>query len=152
MRCLCQPVMTTLGFLATGAFQRELANQLGLSQSTLSRAMPAVWDVILFPWCWEHAQQPEWQILQSRDGLGPKNGPGHSPPNRPTVIFWAATIFNLNKQTIEKIKLGANAFGDYISIMQWYQGKPFSYYKAKTSGVCKLLSRAVWTFPLVIMI
>jgi len=40
-------VMTTQGFLATGAFQRELANQSGLCQSTLSRAMPAVWDGII---------------------------------------------------------------------------------------------------------
>ena len=40
-------VMTTLGFLATGAFQRELADRSGLCQSTLSRAMPAVWDGII---------------------------------------------------------------------------------------------------------
>ena len=39
--------MTTLGFLATGEFQRELANRLGLRQSTLSRVMPAVWDGII---------------------------------------------------------------------------------------------------------
>uniref|UniRef100_A0A8C5CV07 Ig-like domain-containing protein n=1 Tax=Gadus morhua TaxID=8049 RepID=A0A8C5CV07_GADMO len=37
-------VLTTLGFLATGAFQRELADRSGVCQSTLSRAMPAVWD------------------------------------------------------------------------------------------------------------
>ena len=36
--------MCTLGFLA---FQRELANRLGLCQSTLSRAMPTVWDGII---------------------------------------------------------------------------------------------------------
>ena len=36
MRCLCPQMITTLGFLATGAFQRKLANQLGLCQSTLS--------------------------------------------------------------------------------------------------------------------
>ncbi|XP_078023594.1 uncharacterized protein LOC144462785 [Epinephelus lanceolatus] len=40
-------VLTTLGFLATGAFQRELADRSGLCQSTLSRAMPAVWDGII---------------------------------------------------------------------------------------------------------
>ena len=44
MRCLCPQVTCTLGFLATGAFQRELANRLGLCQSTLSRA---VWDGII---------------------------------------------------------------------------------------------------------
>ncbi|KAK0146348.1 putative nuclease HARBI1 [Merluccius polli] len=40
-------VLTTLGFLATGAFQRELADWSGVCQSTLSRAMPAVWDGII---------------------------------------------------------------------------------------------------------
>ncbi len=40
-------VLTTLGFLATGALQRELADRSGLCQSTLSRAMPAVWDGII---------------------------------------------------------------------------------------------------------
>jgi len=40
-------VMTTLGFLATGAFQRELADRSGLCQSTLSRTMPVVWDGII---------------------------------------------------------------------------------------------------------
>ena len=40
-------VLTTLGFLATGAFQRELADRSGVCQSTLSRAMPAVWDGII---------------------------------------------------------------------------------------------------------
>ncbi|XP_060921089.1 putative nuclease HARBI1 [Labrus mixtus] len=34
----------TLGFLATGAFQRERADQSGVYQSSLSCAMPAVWD------------------------------------------------------------------------------------------------------------
>ena len=33
------------GDQATGAFQRELANRLGLCQSTLSRAMPAEWEL-----------------------------------------------------------------------------------------------------------
>ncbi|XP_061555209.1 uncharacterized protein LOC133414090 [Phycodurus eques] len=40
-------LLTTMGFLATGAFQRELADRSGLCQSTLSRAMPAVWDGII---------------------------------------------------------------------------------------------------------
>ncbi|KAK0135468.1 putative nuclease HARBI1 [Merluccius polli] len=40
-------VLTMLGFLATGAFQRELADRSGVCQSTLSRAMPAVWDGII---------------------------------------------------------------------------------------------------------
>lgn len=35
-------VLTTLCFLATGSFQRELADRSGISQSSLSRAMPAV--------------------------------------------------------------------------------------------------------------
>ena len=47
-------VMRTLGFLASGAFQRELANRLALCQSTLSRAMPAEWEV--------SASQQEYQI------------------------------------------------------------------------------------------
>ncbi|KAL6470507.1 hypothetical protein MHYP_G00216260 [Metynnis hypsauchen] len=33
-------VLTMLGFLATGSFQRELADRSGISQSSLSRAMP----------------------------------------------------------------------------------------------------------------
>lgn len=40
-------LLTTLGFLATGAFQRELADRSGLCQSTLSRSMPAVWDGLI---------------------------------------------------------------------------------------------------------
>ncbi len=40
-------VLTTLGFPATGAFQRELADRSGVYQSTLSGAMPAVWDEII---------------------------------------------------------------------------------------------------------
>ncbi|KAK0132437.1 hypothetical protein N1851_032665 [Merluccius polli] len=40
-------VLTTLGFLATGAFQWELADRSGVCQSTLSRAMPAVRDGII---------------------------------------------------------------------------------------------------------
>uniref|UniRef100_A0A8C9ZM49 Putative nuclease HARBI1 n=1 Tax=Sander lucioperca TaxID=283035 RepID=A0A8C9ZM49_SANLU len=40
-------VRTTLGFLKTGAFQRELADQSGISQPSLSRAMPAVWNGII---------------------------------------------------------------------------------------------------------
>ncbi|KAL6460876.1 hypothetical protein MHYP_G00308420 [Metynnis hypsauchen] len=39
--------LTTLGFLATGSFQRELADRSGISQSSLSRAMPAVLDGII---------------------------------------------------------------------------------------------------------
>ena len=35
-------VLTTLGFLATGAFQRELADRLGMSQAALSRTIPSV--------------------------------------------------------------------------------------------------------------
>ena len=35
-------VLATLGFLATGTFQREMADRSGLSQSTLSRVIPAV--------------------------------------------------------------------------------------------------------------
>jgi len=40
-------VLTTLGFLATGAFQRELADRSGISQPSLSRAMPAVWNGLI---------------------------------------------------------------------------------------------------------
>ncbi|MBN3303577.1 HARB1 nuclease, partial [Amia calva] len=40
-------VLTTLGFLATGSFQRELADRSGIGQSSLSCAMPAVWDGII---------------------------------------------------------------------------------------------------------
>ncbi|KAL6467905.1 hypothetical protein MHYP_G00235820 [Metynnis hypsauchen] len=40
-------VLTALGFLATGSFQRELADRSGISQSSLSRAMPAVLDGII---------------------------------------------------------------------------------------------------------
>lgn len=39
--------LTILGFLATGAFQRELTDWSGLCQSSLSHAMPAVWDRII---------------------------------------------------------------------------------------------------------
>ncbi len=35
-------VLTTLGFLATGTFQRELADRSGISQPTFSRIMPDV--------------------------------------------------------------------------------------------------------------
>ena len=35
-------VLTTLGFLATGAFQRELADRSRISQSALSRTIPSV--------------------------------------------------------------------------------------------------------------
>lgn len=46
---LCVPVqvLTTLGHLATGTFQRELADRSGMSQSSLSRVMPYVWDAIV---------------------------------------------------------------------------------------------------------
>lgn len=47
IQVLTTQVLTTPGFLATGAFQRELADRSGLCQSTLSRAMPAVWDGII---------------------------------------------------------------------------------------------------------
>lgn len=40
-------VLTTLGHLATGTFQRELADRSGMSQSTLSHIMPNVWDAIV---------------------------------------------------------------------------------------------------------
>ncbi|XP_061595266.1 putative nuclease HARBI1 [Cololabis saira] len=40
-------VLTTLGFLATGSYQCELADRSGISQSALSRAMLAVWDGII---------------------------------------------------------------------------------------------------------
>lgn len=40
-------VLTTLGFLATGAPQQELANRSAMCQSALSRGMPAVWDGII---------------------------------------------------------------------------------------------------------
>lgn len=40
-------VLSTLGFLATGSFQREMADRSGVSQSTLSRAMPLVVDQII---------------------------------------------------------------------------------------------------------
>lgn len=39
--------LTPLGFLATGAFQRELADRTSVSQRFLSRAMPAVWDGLI---------------------------------------------------------------------------------------------------------
>uniref|UniRef100_A0A9J7Z0A2 Putative nuclease HARBI1 n=1 Tax=Cyprinus carpio carpio TaxID=630221 RepID=A0A9J7Z0A2_CYPCA len=46
---LCVPVqvLTTLGHLATGTFQRELADRSGMLQSSLSRVMPYVWDAIV---------------------------------------------------------------------------------------------------------
>ncbi|KAL6458637.1 hypothetical protein MHYP_G00321090 [Metynnis hypsauchen] len=40
-------VLTALGFLATGSFQRGLADRSGISQSSLSRAMPAVLDGVI---------------------------------------------------------------------------------------------------------
>ncbi len=40
-------VIMTVGFLATGTFQKELADRSGISQSSLSSVMPAVWDCIL---------------------------------------------------------------------------------------------------------
>ncbi|KAL6457326.1 hypothetical protein MHYP_G00342890 [Metynnis hypsauchen] len=48
-------VLTALGFLATGSFQRELADRSGISQSSLSRAMPAVLDGII---CMSSARWP----------------------------------------------------------------------------------------------
>ncbi|KAK0140061.1 putative nuclease HARBI1 [Merluccius polli] len=46
-------VLTTLGFLATGTFQRELADMSGISQPSLSVIMPAVWRglIALTPRC-----------------------------------------------------------------------------------------------------
>lgn len=38
-------VLTTLGFLATGTFQRELADRSGMSHAALSHAMPTVRQV-----------------------------------------------------------------------------------------------------------
>ncbi len=35
-------VLSTLGFLATGTFQREIGDRSGISQPTFSRTMPAV--------------------------------------------------------------------------------------------------------------
>ncbi|XP_060766174.1 putative nuclease HARBI1 [Neoarius graeffei] len=40
-------VLTTLGFLATGSFQRELADRSGMSQTALSRAIPSVLNGII---------------------------------------------------------------------------------------------------------
>ena len=40
-------VLTTFGFLATGAFQRELADRSGMSQSALSRTIPSVLNAII---------------------------------------------------------------------------------------------------------
>ncbi|XP_034550678.1 putative nuclease HARBI1 [Notolabrus celidotus] len=40
-------VLTTLGFLATGSYQREMADRSGISQSSLSAMMPAVWTGII---------------------------------------------------------------------------------------------------------
>ncbi|CAJ1057880.1 putative nuclease HARBI1 [Xyrichtys novacula] len=40
-------VLGTLGYLATGSFQREMADRAGVSQSTISRAMPTVVDQLI---------------------------------------------------------------------------------------------------------
>ncbi|XP_049898042.1 putative nuclease HARBI1 [Epinephelus moara] len=40
-------VLTALGFLATGSFQRELSDRSGISQPSLSAALPAVLDGII---------------------------------------------------------------------------------------------------------
>ncbi|XP_029923370.1 putative nuclease HARBI1 [Myripristis murdjan] len=58
-------LLSTLGFLATGTFQREIGDICGISQPTLSRIMPAVLDAIIslaptyiqFPY--RHHQQAE---------------------------------------------------------------------------------------------
>ncbi len=41
--CACDgALLSTLGFLATGTFQREIGDRSGISQPTFSRTMPAV--------------------------------------------------------------------------------------------------------------
>ncbi len=58
-------LLSTLGFLATGTFQREIGDICGILQPTLSRIMPAVLDAIIslaptyiqFPY--RHHQQAE---------------------------------------------------------------------------------------------
>lgn len=40
-------VLSTLGFLATGTFQRELGDRVGISQPSLSRILPTVLDAIV---------------------------------------------------------------------------------------------------------
>ncbi|CAL9690972.1 unnamed protein product [Knipowitschia caucasica] len=40
-------VLSTLGFLATGTFQRELGDRVGISQPSISRALPRVVDAII---------------------------------------------------------------------------------------------------------
>uniref|UniRef100_A0A671TGD0 DDE Tnp4 domain-containing protein n=1 Tax=Sparus aurata TaxID=8175 RepID=A0A671TGD0_SPAAU len=40
------PVLLTLGFLATGTFQRELGDRVDISQPSISRALPRVVDAI----------------------------------------------------------------------------------------------------------
>lgn len=40
-------VLSTLGFLATGTFQREVGDRSGISQPSMSKIMPAVLDAII---------------------------------------------------------------------------------------------------------
>ncbi|KAL6470533.1 hypothetical protein MHYP_G00216520 [Metynnis hypsauchen] len=65
-------VLTALGFLATGSFQRELADRSGISQSSLSRAMPAVLDGIICMSVVERAigqLKSRWRCLDRTGGM-----------------------------------------------------------------------------------
>ena len=42
-----QYLRSTLGFLATGSFQREIRDRSGISQPSISRTMPAVLAAIM---------------------------------------------------------------------------------------------------------
>lgn len=58
-------VLSTLGFLATGTFQREIADRSGISQPTMSRILPAVLHGIisLTP---QYIQFPYTAVQQAR--------------------------------------------------------------------------------------
>ncbi|KAL6466678.1 hypothetical protein MHYP_G00244820 [Metynnis hypsauchen] len=65
-------VLTALGFLATGSFQRGLADRSGISQSSLSRAMPAVLDGIICMSVVERAigqLKSRWRCLDRTGGM-----------------------------------------------------------------------------------
>ncbi|KAL6491526.1 hypothetical protein MHYP_G00018710 [Metynnis hypsauchen] len=65
-------VLTALGFLATGSFQRELADRSGISQTSLSRAMPAVLDGIICMSVVERAigqLKSRWRCLDRTGGM-----------------------------------------------------------------------------------